>query len=154
MNPGGPTLNRSFAACAVAAMTALPAFANPLETVDVLCGGMSADEADRLGKEVRAATVSLEFYSGTRGNYVSDVDVLFTPVKAPLEAFGIVTSGPRCLVELPPGEYVVNTWFNGNARETRATIPANRNGLVRVTLGFPEEAGKDAFLVPVKESKP
>ena len=155
MNFAGPFPGRFAVALAALALAALPALAaNPLETVDVLCGGMSADEGTRLGKEVRAASVALEFYSGTRGNYVADVDVLFTPVSAPISAFGIVTSGPRCLLELPPGEYLVNTWFNGHARSTRATIPPNRSGLVRVTLGFPEEPGKDALLVPVKEGNP
>ena len=151
----GPLLPlRSILAAAVLALAAPSVLAaNPLDTIDVLCGGMSADEADRLGKEVRAASVALEFYSGTRGNYVADVDVLFTPVAAPAGAFGIVTSGPRCLMELPPGEYRVDTWFNGHARSTRATIPTTRSGLVRVTLGFPEEPGKDALLVPVKETQ-
>ena len=136
-------------AAAAAALCCAPAFANPLETIDILCGGTGSEERSRLEKEVRDASVALEFYSGTRGNYVADVDVLFTPVNAPVAAFGIVTNGPVCVLELPPGEYRVNTWFNGHARSTTATIPAKRDRLVRVSLGFPEDRGNDALLVPV-----
>ena len=136
-------------AVAALALGCLPALANPLETIDVLCGGTAAEERAGLEKEVRAASVSLEFFSGTKGNYVADVDVLFTPLQAPAEAFGIVTNGPVCLLELPPGEYRVNTWFNGHARSTTATIPAKRERLVRVSLGFPEDRGTDALLVPI-----
>ena len=131
--------------------------ANPLETVDVLCGGIAAEEAERLVGEVRGATISLEFFSGTKGNYVKDVDVLFMPVKAPIEAFGIVTDGPRCLLELPPGEYLVHTWFNGHSRKTSAVIPASRGAPILISLGFPEDSGSDALLVPIsahKEGKP
>ena len=123
----------------------------------VLCGGTAAEETARLVGEVRGATISLEFFSGTKGNYVKDVDVLFTPVKAPIEAFGIVTDGPRCLLELPPGEYLVHTWFNGHARKTSAVIPASRGAPIRISLGFPEDSGTDALLVPIsahKEGKP
>jgi hypothetical protein len=145
---------RSRAALAAIWLAALPAVAaNPLETIDVLCGGTSAEEVERVGREVRAASIALEFYSGTKGNYVADVDVLFTPLKAPIAAFGIVTSGPRCLVELPPGEYRVDTWFNGHARRTTAVIPARREAPVRVTLGFPDEQGHDALLVPISDQK-
>jgi len=70
-------------------------------------------------------------------------------VRAPIAAFGIVTNGPVCLLELPPGEYRVDTWFNGHSRRTTATIPAQRDRLVRVSLGFPEDRGNDAFLVPI-----
>jgi hypothetical protein len=139
---------------AALAMAAAPAFAaNPLETVDILCGGTAAEERAGLEKEVRAASVSLEFFSGTRGTYVADVDVLFTPINAPISAFGIVTNGPVCLLELPPGEYRVDTWFNGHSRSTRAVIPQQRDRLVRVSLGFPEDRGKDAFLVPVSHEQ-
>ena len=142
-------MTKRWIAVAALALASLPAFANPLETIDVLCGGTGADERAGLEQEVRAASVSLEFFSGTQGNYVADVDVLFTPLANPAEAFGIVTNGPVCLLELPPGEYRVNTWFNGHARGTTATIPARREQLVRVSLGFPEERGSDALLVPV-----
>ncbi|HYC37165.1 MAG TPA: hypothetical protein VEC19_12135 [Usitatibacter sp.] len=139
-------------ALAALALLALPALAaakaDPKEVVDVLCGGVTPEEIERVGKEVRRASIALEFYSGTKGNYVADVDVLFQPVEAPITAFGIVTSGARCLLELPPGEYRVHTWFNGHSRTTRATIPAGGD-LVRVTMGFPEDPGKDALLVPV-----
>lgn len=145
-------------ALAAALLAGAPAFAaNPLETVDVLCGGIAAEETERLVGEVRGATISLEFFSGTKGNYVKDVDVLFMPVKAPIEAFGIVTDGPRCLLELPPGEYLVHTWFNGHSRKTRAVIPASRGAPILVSLGFPEDSGSDALLVPIsahKEGKP
>ena len=139
-------------AAAALALGWMPAFANPLETIDILCGGTAAEERANLEKEVRAASVALEFFSGTRGNYVADVDVLFTPLQAPVEAFGIVTNGPVCLLELPPGEYRVDTWFNGHARSTKATIPARRDQLVRVSLGFPEDRGNDALLVPVSHA--
>ena len=133
-----------------ATLACAPAFAaHPLETIDVLCGGTGAEERATLAKEVRAASLALEFFAGTRGNYVADVDVLFTPLQAPVEAFGIVTNGPVCLLELPPGEYRVDTWFNGHARRTTATIPARSERLVRVSLGFPEDRGNDALLVPI-----
>ena len=56
-------------------------------------------------------------------------------------------------VELPPGEYLVHTWFNGHSRKTSATIPASRNAPVRISLGFPEESGTDALLVPISAHK-
>lgn len=151
-------MKRSIALAAALLLAGMPALAaNPLETVDVLCGGTAAEETERLVGEVRGATISLEFFSGTKGNYVKDVDVLFTPVRAPIEAFGIVTDGPRCLLELPPGEYLVHTWFNGHARKTSAVIPASRGAPIRISLGFPEDSGTDALLVPIsahKEGKP
>lgn len=151
-------MKRSIALAAALLLAGVPALAaNPLETVDVLCGGTAAEETERLVGEVRGATISLEFFSGTKGNYVKDVDVLFTPVKAPIEAFGIVTDGPRCLLELPPGEYLVHTWFNGHSRKTSAVIPASRGAPILISLGFPEDSGSDALLVPIsahKEGKP
>jgi len=148
-------MKRSIALAAALLLAAgTPALAaNPLETVDVLCGGTAAEETERLVGEVRGATISLEFFSGTQGDYVKDVDVLFMPVKAPIEAFGIVTDGPRCLLELPPGEYLVHTWFNGHSRKTSAVIPAARGAPVRISLGFPEESGTDALLVPISAQK-
>ena len=140
--------------CALlAAPAVLSAPGHPLQTIDVLCGGVAKDERQRLAGEVRGATVELEFFSGTQGNYVADVDVLFSPIEAEVAAFGIVTDGPVCLVELPPGKYRVYTWFNGNARSTTATIPATRGALARISLGFPAERGNDAFLVPVANEK-
>lgn len=151
-------MKRSIALAAALLLAGVPALAaNPLETVDVLCGGTAAEETERLVGEVRGATISLEFFSGTKGNYVKDVDVLFTPVKAPIEAFGIVTDGPRCLLELPAGEYLVHTWFNGHSRKTSAVIPASRGAPILISLGFPEDSGSDALLVPIsahKEGKP
>lgn len=147
-------MKRSIALAAALLACGMPALAaNALETVDVLCGGTAAEEAERLAAEVRGATISLEFFSGTRGNYVKGVDVLFTPVDAPIEAFGIVTAGPRCLLELPPGEYRLDTWFNGHSRKTSAVIPAARNAPIRVSLGFPEDSGNDALLVPISAHK-
>ncbi len=140
-------------AAVLAALCAIPAWANPLETVDVLCGGVAAEERQRLAHEVRGATIELEFYSGTRGDYVAQVDVLFSPIDAPIPAFGIVTDGPVCLLELPPGEYRVHTWFNGHSRSTRATIARSRGATVRVSLGFPAERGNDAYLVPTSDEK-
>lgn len=144
----------STALAAALLASGVPALAaNPLETVDVLCGGIAAEEAERLAAEVRGATISLEFFSGTRGNYVKDVDVLFTPDNAPIEAFGIVTDGPRCLLELPPGAYRVDTWFNGHSRRTSAVIPVSRTVPIRISLGFPEDRGNDALLVPISAHK-
>lgn len=142
-------------AAALLALAALPAAAaNPLETIDVLCGGTATEERARLEKEVIGATVVLEFYSGTKGQYVADVDVLFSPLDAPIPAFGIVTGAPVCLIELPPGDYRVYTWYNGHARSTTATVPrSGSRALVRISLGFPQERGNDAFLVPVSERK-
>ena len=141
-------------ACLLCALLcALPAFGHPLQTIDVLCGGTAGEERQRLAKEVRGATIELEFFSGTQGNYVADVDVLFSPIEADVAAFGIVTDGPVCLLELPPGKYRVYTWFNGNARSTTVTIPTAKGALSRVSLGFPAERGNDAFLVPVANEK-
>ena len=147
-------MKSSIALAAALLLAGAPALAaNPLETVDVLCGGIAAEETERLVDEVRGATISLEFFSGTKGNYVKDVDVLFMPVEAPIEAFGIVTDGPRCLLELPPGEYLVFTWFNGHSRQTSAVIPPSRGAPILVSLGFPEDSGTDALLVPISAQK-
>lgn len=141
-------LARSAIAALLCAACAPALAAHPLQTIDVLCGGVASEERQRLAGEVRGATIELEFFSGTKGNYVAEVDVLFSPIEAQTAAFGIVTDGPVCLVELPPGKYRVYTWFNGNARSTTATIERGQQ-LVRVSLGFPEERGADPFLVPV-----
>jgi hypothetical protein len=127
---------------------AAPALANPLEIVDVLCGGEAVEERARLAGEVLGATLSLEFTVSGPGRAVADVDVLFTPVAAPIDSFGIVANGPVCLLQLPPGQYRIDTWFNGHARSTRASIPAGGVAPMRVAVDFPEDPGKDAFLVP------
>jgi hypothetical protein len=129
-------------------LAASPALANPLETVDVLCGGEAAEERARLAGEVLGATLSLEFSVSGPGRVVADVDVLFTPVAAPIESFGIVANGPVCLLQMPPGQYRIDTWFNGHARSARASIPAGGVAPLRVAVEFPEDPGKDAFLVP------
>ena len=128
------------------------AHGNALETVDVLCGGEAAEERARLAAEVLGATVSLEFAVAAAGMPVHDVDVLFTPIAAPIEAFGIVANGPVCLLQLPPGQYRIDTWFNGHARNTRATVAAGTAAPLRVAVEFPDEPGKDAFLVPANAS--
>jgi hypothetical protein len=133
---------------AALALAAAPALANPLETVDVLCGGTAADERLRLGSEVLGATLSLEFAAPGLGRDVAEVDILFTPISAPVEAFGIVANGPVCLLQLPPGQYRIDTWFNGHARSTRALIAPGGTSPLRVAVEFPEHFGKDAFLVP------
>ena len=138
----------SILAAALLPMAAGPAFGNPLETVDVLCGGEAVEERARLAREVVGATLSLEFAVTAAGIPLADVDVLFTPVSAPIEAFGIVANGAVCLLQLPPGQYRIDTWFNGHARSTRTTISANGIAPVRVAVEFPEDFGKDAFLVP------
>ena len=127
-------------------LAAAPALANPLETIDVLCGGTAAEERSRLAGEVLGATISLEFAVG--GSGVRDVDVLFTPVTAAVEAFGIVANGPVCLLQLPPGQYRIDTWFNGHARSARANIAVGGGKPLTVAIEFPEDPGKDAFLVP------
>ena len=133
---------------ALLALATTPAPGNPLETVDVLCGGEAVDERARLSGEVLGATLSLEFGVAARALPLGEVDVLFTPVAAPIAAFGIVADGPVCLLQLPPGQYRIDTWFNGHARSTRATIAANGVAPLRVAVEFPEDPGKDAFLVP------
>ena len=129
-------------------LAGLPALANPLETVDVLCGGVAAEERARLAGEVLGATLSLEFSVSGPGVSVAEVDVLFTPVAAPIESFGIIANGPVCLLQLPPGQYRIDTWFNGHARSARASIAAGGAAPMRVAVEFPEDPGKDAFLVP------
>ena len=129
-------------------LAAAPALANPLETVDVLCGGEAIEERVRLANEVVGATISLEFAVVARSMPVTDVDILFTPVSAPIEAFGIIANGPVCLLQLPPGQYRIDAWFNGHSRSTRTTIAPNGVAPVRVAVEFPEDPGKDAFLVP------
>ena len=148
-------MTRLIAASLLALAASSPAFADPLQTIDVLCGGVEPEERERLTQEVRGATIELEFFSGTRGDYVADVDVLFSPIDAPVAAFGIVTTGPVCLLELPPGEYRVHGWFNGHARSTVATIgkAQAKRGLLRVSLGFPVDRGDDPFLVPVLDDR-
>jgi hypothetical protein len=128
------------------------ALANPLETVDVLCAADVIEERARLASEVLGASISLEFTVAGRGPYLADVDVLFTPIAAPIGAFGIVANGPVCLLQLPPGQYRIDTWFNGHARSTRATIVAGAVAPLRVAVEFPEDPGKDAFLVPANAS--
>ena len=142
-----PRLSR-LAAAALLALAGAPAGANPLETIDVLCAGESAEERARLGREVLDATVSLEFALAERSRAVADVDVLFTPIAAPVQAFGLVANGPVCLLQLPPGQYRIDTWFNGHARSTRATVAAGGAAPLRVAVEFPDDPGKDAFLVP------
>ena len=139
----------SILAAALLPMVAAPAFGSPLEIVDVLCGGEAVEERARLAREVVGATLSLEFAVAPPGIPLADVDVLFTPVSAPIGAFGIVANGPVCLLQLPPGQYRIDTWFNGHARSTRATIAANGVAPIRVAVEFPEDPGKDAFLVPI-----
>lgn len=129
-------------------LAAGPSLGNPLETIDVLCGGTAAEERSRLTAEVIGATIVLEFAITELGRDVGDVDVLFTPISAPVKAFGIVADGPVCLLQLPPGQYRIDTWFNGHARSTRATIAPDGIRPMRVAVEFPEEPGKDAFLVP------
>lgn len=137
------------AAAAAAAFAAWPvAAAEPLQVVDVLCAGAGAEERAHLAEEVLGATVELEFYRGTRGEGVTRVDVLFDPVDAPIGPFAILTDGPICRLTVPPGDYRVYTWHDGNARPTRARIPGQSRP-VRIALGFPEERGEDPYLVPV-----
>lgn len=145
-------MRRILAALALAACP-FTSLAHPLQTVDVLCGGVAAEERQHLAREVRGATVQLEFYVGTQGQHVRDVDVLFSPIDAPVAAFGIVTEGPVCLVQLPAGRYRVYTWFNGHARSTEAVIRKGAAQPIRITLGFPADRGSDPFLVPVAQDK-
>lgn len=145
---------RRSAVAACLALAALPAAANPLETIDVLCGGITSEEREHLRREVVAASVSLEFLVATDRRHVADVDVLFTPISAATTAFGIVTHGHVCYLELPPGEYRIDAWFNGHSRSMRATVPPAAGDPMRLALEFPEEPGKDALLVPITASVP
>ena len=135
-------------------LAAGPAFGNALETVDVLCGGDAAEERASLRAEVVGATLSLEFALAAPGGQVAEVDVLFTPVAAPIEPFGIVAGGPVCLLQLPAGEYRIDSWFNGHARNTKALIVAGAAAPLRVAVEFPEHPGKDDFLVPIQARQP
>jgi hypothetical protein len=139
---------RTWLVAALLPLAAAPALGNPLETVDVLCGGTAVEERARLAHEVIAATLSLEFAIAELGADVADVDVLFTPVNAPIEAFGIVAGGPVCLLELPHGEYRIDAWFNGHSRSARAFIAPGSTVPIRVAVEFPEHQGTDALLVP------
>jgi hypothetical protein len=139
---------RTWLFAALLPLAAAPALGNPLETVDVLCGGSAAEERAQLLHEVVGATLSLEFAIAELGGYVADVDELFTPVNAPIEAFGIVASGPVCLLGLPHGEYRIDAWFNGHSRSARAFIAPGTSVPIRVAVDFPEHQGTDALLVP------
>ena len=144
IEPGSSLLSR-FVAPALLALGSAHAAASPLHTIDVLCAGTAPEDRAYLAAEVHGATMALEFYvDGQRERIgqrlpVDDVDVLFVPAQPALEAFGITTDGPVCLLALPPGTYRLEAWYRGQTRTLTTTIPPARGAVLGVAVGFDED---------------
>lgn len=133
---------RHIAAAALAAFAAAQAplaWPKAAEGGSLLCGGVGSDERAALENEAQGANLTMEF-STRRGEYVSDVEVMLSPVQ-PSEAgpgFLLTAEGPLCFMQVPAGRYRIEATYNGATRTTRVDVPPAPRKPVHVTLAFPE----------------
>ncbi|WP_373424996.1 hypothetical protein [Cupriavidus phytorum] len=89
--------------------------------VAYICGGVAEDEQVALQSQARKYNMSLLFTQGTRGEYLSDVDVKL--MRGGKEVASFVADGPRCLLKAPSGTYNVRATYQG--RTKNMTVSTN-----------------------------
>ncbi|SOZ25141.1 conserved hypothetical protein; putative exported protein; putative fusion protein [Cupriavidus taiwanensis] len=82
--------------------------------VSYICGGVAEDEQAALQSQARKYNMSLLFTQGTRGEYLSDVDVKL--MRGGREVASFIADGPRCLLKAPAGTYNVRATYKGRTK--------------------------------------
>lgn len=95
-----------------------PMVMETLGPVSYICGGVGADEQQALDAKKPGFNMDLLFTQGTRGEYLSDVEVRLSRDGQQVATFR--AAGPRCLVKAPAGSYAVETTSRGLTK--RATV--------------------------------
>jgi len=118
-------------ACMLAASLAAAQFAMPPMRGDgaarYLCGGIGSDESNAFRAAMKEHPLALLF-ARTDGAYEANVQVSIQDDKG---AAALVwnASGPVCLVDLPPGRYVVNAQLGGASKQQAVTVGGGSKSL-------------------------
>lgn len=93
-----------------------------------VCGGVAADEQAQMNSEARNYDMGLLFTQGTRGEYLSDVNVKLMRDGQQVAEFK--ATGPRCLIKGPRASYQVVATFEGKSKQTTLS-PGEKNVQLR-----------------------
>jgi len=111
-------------ACLLAAGSAAAQFAMPPMRGDgaarYLCGGIGSDESAAFRAAMKEHPLALLF-ARADGAYEANVQVTIQDEKG-AAALTWNASGPVCLVDLPPGRYVVSAQAGGAPKQQTVTI--------------------------------
>lgn len=114
-----------------------PAF-QAVGDIAYLCGGIGSDERRALEALRGQARVEIVFASAQRGAYLSDVRLALRKDGTTGPEVEVVSNGPVCLVDAPPGRYRLEARLGDVVRRRTVTVPAGRS-LSKVVVAFPDE---------------
>lgn len=87
-------------------------------------GGISADEAEAIQSYISKFNVRLVFSEGTRGRYITDVNVYLYDNDGKL-VFELREAQPQLLINVPNGSYTVAATYNGQKQRHKFIIGHN-----------------------------
>ena len=102
--------------------------------VRYLTGGLGAGERAWLEQHGSAFPVTLRFSKGTRGAFVSAVDVTIRSRNGQIQ-FEATTDGPLIYADLPNGSYEATTTYREHQRQFELRVPAG--GQAVRSINFP-----------------
>jgi len=117
--------------CLLAAGIASAQFAMPPMRGDgaarYLCGGIGSDESTAFRAAMKEHPLALLF-ARADGAYEANVEVSIHDDRG-TTALRWNANGPVCLVDLPPGRYVVNAELGGNRKQQGVTVGGGSKSL-------------------------
>lgn len=97
--------------------------------ISYVCGGVGEDEQQHMKARRNYFNLALLFTQGTRGEYLSDVDVRLMRDGHDVARFR--ADGPLCLIKAPEGGYNVQATFNGQPRSVTIRTGSTESTQVR-----------------------
>jgi hypothetical protein len=101
-----------------------PMVMETLGPVSYICGGVGTDEQQALDAKKSGFNMDLLFTHGTRGEYMSDVEVKL--VRAGQQVALFRAPGPRCLIKAPAGSYVVEATAQGTTKRSTVSTSSGK----------------------------
>ena len=109
-----------------------------------VCGGVSVDDRQSMQAERSNYTLWVSTVAKPSGAYLADVQLKVTELKQQHVVAEHTMEGPWCLIDLPPGRYLIEARFQAEGSPTeqvlKQTVSVTRGVLRQSVLRFDSKA--------------